>query len=172
TPNESNDGSIIPANYFDKSAEPYGENTVYWVDVEGREKKRALLESLGYKTVKPTATESSIEDSRLAALSHYMDSQRGGRLCFLMTGISIADRTLFRKTIMELGGEVLEDVNDDHDQWQQRCTHLITNGNNPPRTAKLVIAKACKAIIVNKGFMIASAEQRAFVDEGPYRVNV
>ncbi|KAF8927114.1 DNA topoisomerase 2-binding protein 1 [Dissophora ornata] len=172
TPDESNDGSSIPENYFDTSAEPYGENAVYWVDVEGREKKRALLESLGFKTVKPVISESSLEDGRLGALARDMESQRGQSYNFLLTGISIADRALFKKTIAQLGGTVLEDKSDDQEEWQQRCTHLITNGNNPPRTAKLVVAKACKAVIVNKGFMFASAEQGAFVDDGPYRVHV
>ncbi|KAI8600792.1 hypothetical protein EDD21DRAFT_404958 [Dissophora ornata] len=166
TPDESNDGSSIPENYFDTSAEPYGENAVYWVDVEGREKKRALLESLGFKTVKPVISESSLEDGRLGALARDMESQRGQSYNFLLTGISIADRALFKKTIAQLGGTVLEDKSDDQEEWQQRCTHLITNGNNPPRTAKLVVAKACKAVIVNKGFMFASAEQGAFVDDG------
>ncbi|KAI1320973.1 DNA topoisomerase 2-binding protein 1 [Mortierella claussenii] len=172
TPDETNDGSSIPENYFDQSADRYGDDAVYWVDVEGREKKRALLESLGYKTYKPVVREES--NSRLEALSRDLDSQRYPltRYYFMLTGISLVDRGQYKKTIQELGGVVLEDVNEDHAEWKDKCTHLVTNGNNPPRTAKLVIAKACNAIIVNKGFLVASREHGAFVDETPFRVNV
>ncbi|KAF9349150.1 hypothetical protein BGX26_012521 [Mortierella sp. AD094] len=171
TPDTTSDGTNIPEDYFDKSADRYGEDAVYWVDVEGREKKRALLESLGYKTFKPSLTASS-SDSRLEALARDLESQRCPRYYFLLTGITNVDRGLFKKTIQQLGGVVLEDVNDNQDEWKEKCTHLITNGNNPPRTAKLVIAKACKAIVVNKGFIIASGEEGYFVDETPFRVNV
>lgn len=101
-----------------------------------------------------------------------LESQRSSKYQFLLTGLNIAERNAIKKTIQELGGVILEDINGDHDDWQKKCTHLITNGSNPPRTAKLVIAKACKAIIVTKGFMFASAEKGAFVDETPYRVHV
>ncbi|KAI7819092.1 hypothetical protein BC939DRAFT_506054 [Gamsiella multidivaricata] len=173
TPQESNetqDEYSIPENYFDKPAERYGKDAVIWVDTEGREKKRALLESLGYKTFRPSPKENA--DARLESVARDMDSQRCPRYYFLLTGISVADRTQFKKSIQNLGGVVLEDINDDHDDWQQKCTHLITNGNNPPRTAKLVIARACKAIIVNKGFILASSEKGTFVDETPFRVNI
>ncbi|KAF9913208.1 DNA topoisomerase 2-binding protein 1 [Lobosporangium transversale] len=172
TPDVSRDGSSIPENYFDKSSERYGEDAVYWVDVEGREKKRALLESLGYKTYKPIQREAS--SSRLEALSHDMEVQRlpVPRFYFMLTGISLVDRGQFKKTIQELGGVVLEDISQDHDEWKRKCTHLVTNGNNPPRTAKLVMAKVCGAIIVNKGFLVASREHGAFVDDTPFRVKM
>ncbi|KAF9994726.1 DNA topoisomerase 2-binding protein 1 [Entomortierella chlamydospora] len=170
-PDTTSDGTNIPEDYFDKSTDRYGEDAVYWVDVEGREKKRALLESLGYKTFKPSSTTGS-SDSRLEALARDLESQRCPRYYFLLTGITLIDRGLFKKTIQQLGGIVLEDVNDNQDEWKEKCTHLITNGNNPPRTAKLVIAKACQAMIVNKGFIIASGEKGCFVDETPFRVNV
>ncbi|KAF8966200.1 DNA topoisomerase 2-binding protein 1 [Entomortierella lignicola] len=171
TPDMTGDGTNIPEDYFDKSSDRYGEDAVYWVDVEGREKKRALMESLGYKTVKPTLSNST-SDGRLEALARELESQRNPRYFFLLTGITLVDRGSFKKTIQQLGGVVLEDINDDHDEWKEKCTHLITNGNNPPRTAKLVIARACQAMIVNKGFIIESAEKGEFVDETPYRVNV
>ncbi|KAF9386129.1 DNA topoisomerase 2-binding protein 1 [Mortierella sp. AD011] len=170
-PDTTSDGTNIPEDYFDKSTDRYGEDAVYWVDVEGREKKRALLESLGYKTFKPSSTTGS-SDSRLEALARDLESQRCPRYYFLLTGITLIDRGSFKKTIQQLGGIVLEDVNDNQDEWKEKCTHLITNGNNPPRTAKLVIAKACQAMIVNKGFIIASGEKGCFVDETPFRVNV
>jgi hypothetical protein len=65
---------------------------------------------------------------------------------------------------------VLEDVNENHDEWRAKCTHLITNGKNPPRTAKLLIAKEVTAWIVNKSFLIESGEQGHFVEEGPHVV--
>ncbi|KAF9431650.1 DNA topoisomerase 2-binding protein 1 [Entomortierella beljakovae] len=165
----TNDGTNIPEDYFDKSAERYGEDAVYWVDVEGREKKRALLESLGYKTFKPPTPQ---VDSRIEALSRDLESQRCPRYYFLLTGISLADRGLFKKTIQELGGVVLEDVTENPQEWREMCTHLVTNGNNPPKTAKLVIARACRATVVNKSFITASGEKGAFVDETPFRVNI
>ncbi|KAF9089646.1 DNA topoisomerase 2-binding protein 1, partial [Mortierella sp. AM989] len=169
TPDTTSDGVSIPENYFDKSAERYGEDAVYWEDTESREKKRAFLESLGYKTFKPSPASNGGIDSRLEALARDLESQRCPRFYFLLTGITVVDRRSFQKTIQQLGGVVLEEKNDDHDEWKEKCTHLVTNGNNPPRTAKLVIAKACQAMIVNKGFIIASGENGSFVDETPYR---
>ncbi|KAG0001863.1 DNA topoisomerase 2-binding protein 1 [Modicella reniformis] len=170
TLHDTNDGSSIPEDYFDKSAERYGEDEIYWVDVEGREKKRALLESLGYKTVKSVSQDG--QDRRLLTLAQDMESQRANKFQFLLTGLTVPERKTIKKAIIDLGGVVLEDINDDHDDWQKKCTHLITSGNNPPRTAKLVIAKSCKAIVVNKHFMLASAAKGVFVDETPFRVNM
>lgn len=48
TETESIDATILPDVLFDKS-DKYGEDAVYWDDVDGRERKRAFLESLGYK---------------------------------------------------------------------------------------------------------------------------
>jgi hypothetical protein len=100
-----------------------------------------------------------------------LESQRSPKYQFLLTGLTVGDRNHIRKTAQDLGGVILEDISEDHDEWN-KCTHLITNGSNPPRTAKLVIAKASKAIIVTKGFMFASADKGAFVDETPFRVHV
>ena len=90
---------------------------------------------------------------------------------FLLTGINATDRTRFKKAITELGGVVLEDISQDQDVWKTKCTHLITNGNKPPRTAKLVLAMGNGSMIVNKGFIAASIEQGVWVDEGPFLVN-
>ncbi|KAI8355286.1 hypothetical protein B0O80DRAFT_40320 [Mortierella sp. GBAus27b] len=167
TQQDSNDGWVIPENYFDKAPNRYGDDAVYWVDVEGREKKRALLESLGYKTFKPLGVEPTPQDQGIETLAQELQ-----RPCkyFLLSGLTLLDRKSIKKTVRDLGGVVLEDISEDHDDWKKKCTHLITNGNNPPRTAKFVIAKSCKAFIVSKAFMFASAAEGAYVDETPYRV--
>ncbi|KAF9425013.1 DNA topoisomerase 2-binding protein 1 [Podila epigama] len=51
----------IPEDFFDHSAK-YGEGAVYWDDVEGRERKRALLESLGYKMPSRSTTSDDAKD--------------------------------------------------------------------------------------------------------------
>ncbi|KAF9968105.1 DNA topoisomerase 2-binding protein 1 [Mortierella alpina] len=58
TQDEGNDEPINAEQYF-KSQERYGEDAVYWVDVEGRERKRALMESVGLKSAAPTPQSNS-----------------------------------------------------------------------------------------------------------------
>ncbi|KAF9960295.1 DNA topoisomerase 2-binding protein 1 [Mortierella alpina] len=58
TQDETNDEAINAEQYF-KSQERYGEDAVYWVDVEGRERKRALMESVGLKSAAPTPQSNS-----------------------------------------------------------------------------------------------------------------
>jgi len=99
-----------------------------------------------------------------------MASQAPRQYNFLLTGILQADRPRFKRTIQDLGGVVLEDVNEDHEEWKAKVTHLVANGKNPPRTAKLVAAKDVGAMIVHKSFLIESAEQGHFVDETPHLI--
>ncbi|KAK3807596.1 MAG: hypothetical protein J3Q66DRAFT_355815 [Benniella sp.] len=150
------------------------EDGVYWVDVEGTAKKRALIQSLGFRTfetMNPGSDPPDHPDQRLLSIAQDLESQRSPKYRFLLTGLTVGDRNHIRKTVQDLGGVILEDITEDQEEWG-KCTHLITNGSNPPRTAKLVIAKVSKAIIVTKGFMFASAEKGAFVDETPYRVHM
>ncbi|KAF9291841.1 DNA topoisomerase 2-binding protein 1 [Mortierella alpina] len=58
TQEDGNDEPINAEQYF-QSQERYGEDAVYWVDVEGRERKRALMESLGLKSAAPTPQSNS-----------------------------------------------------------------------------------------------------------------
>ncbi|KAF9575401.1 DNA topoisomerase 2-binding protein 1 [Mortierella alpina] len=167
TQDEGNDEPINSEQYF-KSQERYGEDAVYWVDVEGRERKRALMESVGLKSAAPTP-ESNSESGR--DKSGDVSPEQRPQPHFLLTGINATDRARFKKAITELGGVVLEDISQDQDVWKTKCTHLITNGNKPPRTAKLVLAMGNGSMIVNKGFIAASIEQGVWVDEGPFLVN-
>ncbi|KAF9990421.1 DNA topoisomerase 2-binding protein 1 [Mortierella antarctica] len=61
TQDEGNDEPTNAEHYF-KSQERYGEDAVYWVDVEGRERKRALMESVGLKTPTPQSNSGSERD--------------------------------------------------------------------------------------------------------------
>ncbi|KAF9329580.1 hypothetical protein BG006_007359 [Podila minutissima] len=153
TETESFDTTSLPDVLFDK-AEKYDEDTVYWDDVDGREKKRAFLESLGYK-VQSRDPKSDIKETP--------------QLYFLVTGVQ--ERQRYYDMIKELGGICLELETMDEEVWRQKCTHLVTNGKNPPRTAKLVAAQNCGAYIVTKTFVTDSAARGAFVNEGPYHVN-
>ncbi|KAG0026458.1 DNA topoisomerase 2-binding protein 1 [Podila clonocystis] len=153
TETESFDTTSLPDVLFDK-AEKYDEDTVYWDDVDGREKKRAFLESLGYK---------------VQSRDPKSDTKEPPQLCFLITGVQ--ERLRYYEMIKDLGGICLELETMDEEVWRQKCTHLITNGKNPPRTAKLVAAQTCGAYIVTKTFVTDSAARGAFVDEGPYHVN-
>ncbi|KAF9307456.1 DNA topoisomerase 2-binding protein 1 [Mortierella antarctica] len=153
TETESFDTTSLPDVLFDK-AEKYDEDTVYWDDVDGREKKRAFLESLGYK-VQSRDPKSDIKETP--------------QLYFLVTGVQ--ERQRYYDMIKDLGGICLELETMDEEVWRQKCTHLVTNGKNPPRTAKLVAAQNCGAYIVTKTFVTDSAARGAFVDEGPYHVN-
>ncbi|KAG0203233.1 DNA topoisomerase 2-binding protein 1 [Mortierella sp. GBA30] len=165
---DGNDDNSNTEHYFYKSQERYGEDAVYWVDVEGREKKRALMESLGYRTVAPVSqgnnSSSDRDQSGTVTPEHRVQPK------FLLTGINAMDRARFKRSIQELGGVVLEEVSDDHDYWKQNCTHLITNGNKPPRTAKLVLAMGIHAKIVHKAFIAASVEKGEWVDEAQFLV--
>ncbi|KAG0334942.1 DNA topoisomerase 2-binding protein 1 [Podila horticola] len=154
TETESFDTTSLPDVLFDK-AEKYDEDTVYWDDVDGREKKRAFLESLGYK-VQSRDPKSDI-------------TEEPPQLYFLITGVQ--ERQRYYDMIKDLGGICLELETMDDEVWKQKCTHLITNGKNPPRTAKLVAAQHGGAYIVTKTFVTDSAAKGAFVDEGPYHVN-
>ncbi|KAG0015221.1 DNA topoisomerase 2-binding protein 1 [Podila clonocystis] len=153
TETESFDTTSLPDVLFDK-AEKYNEDTVYWDDVDGREKKRAFLESLGYK---------------VQSRDPKSDTKEPPQLYFLITGVQ--ERLRYYEMIKDLGGICLELETMDEEVWRQKCTHLITNGKNPPRTAKLVAAQTCGAYIVTKTFVTDSAARGAFVDEGPYHVN-
>ncbi|KAF9188123.1 DNA topoisomerase 2-binding protein 1 [Haplosporangium sp. Z 767] len=169
---ESFDGMSIPEDYFNRTTGPHGKDDVYWMDVEGREKKRALMMSLGYKPVKSTGEGSKSTSSDQNGSSSYKTQDAGGVTTkyFLLTGIMAQDRSRFRKAILSLGGVILEDVTQDQKEWSIKCTHLVTNGNNPPRTAKIVAARSGSAFIVNKSYMYATIEAGHFVDEEQYLV--
>ncbi|KAF9381006.1 DNA topoisomerase 2-binding protein 1 [Podila verticillata] len=137
-----------------QAMDKYGEDAVYWDDVEGRERKRAFLESLGYKI----QSKDSKSDTKEEPIPFY----------FLITGVH--DRQRYYEWIKELGGVCLDMETQDEEVWRQKCTHLITNGRNPPRTQKLVAAQKCGAHIVIKTFVTDSIAKGGFVDEDPYLV--
>ncbi|GJJ68352.1 topoisomerase (DNA) II binding protein 1 [Entomortierella parvispora] len=156
-------------DYFSKASR-YGPDAIYWDDVEGRQKKRALYESLGYTIPENPLAGNEETEMRQDSLPRDVASQVPRQYFFLLTGILQADRPRFKRTINDLGGVVLEDVNEDHEEWKAKVTHLVANGKNPPRTAKLVAAKEVGAMIVHKSFLIESAEQGQFVDETPHLI--
>jgi hypothetical protein len=90
---------------------------------------------------------------------------------FLLSGIGAEHREKCKKTIRALGGIVLEDVTSKSEEWGKKCTHLLTNGDNPPKTAKMVIARARRASILTKSYMFACEEAGEYVGEDPYRVH-
>ncbi|KAF9581701.1 DNA topoisomerase 2-binding protein 1 [Lunasporangiospora selenospora] len=169
TPAEEEPGDMnasIPENYFDPCVQR-GVNEVFWDDVKGRQNKILLMKKLGYTTLK------SAEDSKDASdPSSLVQEKEEVTRFFLLSGISLGDRSRFGTIIRKLGGVVLEEETHDQDVWKEKVTHLVTAGNNPPKTIKLVIAKATRAHIVNKGFVTACEEQSEFVDEEPFRVNL
>ncbi|KAF9081342.1 hypothetical protein BGX23_000977, partial [Mortierella sp. AD031] len=90
---------------------------------------------------------------------------------FLLSGINGEQRERCKRIIKALGGVVLEDVVPKSEDWGKKITHLLVSKNNPPKTAKLVVARANRATIVTKEYVFASEQYGAFVEEDPYRVN-
>ncbi|KAG0251174.1 hypothetical protein DFQ27_008957, partial [Actinomortierella ambigua] len=89
---------------------------------------------------------------------------------FLLTGIRYDERDQYKRSIRELGGIVLEDETENEDDWKQRCTHLLTNARNPPRTAKLVMARALNIPVVFRNYVVDSKRAGKFLDEEDYLV--
>ncbi|KAF9910736.1 DNA topoisomerase 2-binding protein 1 [Linnemannia zychae] len=147
-------------------------DVVHWVDTEGREKKRAFMAALGYKN---TATLFAHPTDQPAGSRNHDDQDPGTQMrptkYFLLSGISAEQRERCKKTIRLLGGVVLEEVSAKSEDWGRKCTHLLTNGDNPPKTAKMVIARARRASILTKSYMFACEEAGEYVDEEPYRVH-
>ncbi|KAF9125545.1 DNA topoisomerase 2-binding protein 1 [Mortierella sp. 14UC] len=147
-------------------------DVVHWVDTEGREKKRAFMAALGYKN---TATLFAHPTDQPVGSRDHDDQDPGTQMrptkYFLLSGISAEQRERCKKTIRLLGGVVLEEVTAKSEEWGRKCTHLLTNGDNPPKTAKMVIARARRASILTKSYMFACEEAGAYVDEEPYRVH-
>ncbi|KAG0282165.1 hypothetical protein BGZ96_000776, partial [Linnemannia gamsii] len=146
-------------------------DVVHWFDSEERERKRAFMAELGYKNsaslfAHPTDQPISQRDN---------DPDPGTQLrpvkYFLLSGIGADHREKCKKTIRALGGIVLEDVTSKSEEWGKKCTHLLTNGDNPPKTAKMVIARARRASILTKSYMFACEEAGEYVSEDPFRVH-
>ncbi|OAQ33228.1 hypothetical protein K457DRAFT_15792 [Linnemannia elongata AG-77] len=145
-------------------------DVVHWVDTDERERKRKLMEDLGYKN-----TSSLFAHPTDQPISERNDPDPGTQLrpvkYFLLSGIGAEHRDACKKTIRALGGIVLEDVTAKSEEWRKKCTHLLTNGDNPPKTAKMVIARSRRASILTKSYMLACEQAGAYVDEEPYRVH-
>ncbi|KAF9106699.1 DNA topoisomerase 2-binding protein 1 [Mortierella sp. GBA35] len=146
------------------------EDVVYWDDAEGREKKRALMEALGHKNARALFAKPNDRPPKSGPVQ-----EPGTQLCtmkqFLLSGINGEQRERCKRIIKALGGVVLEDVVPKSEDWGKKITHLLVSKNNPPKTAKLVVARANRATIVTKEYVFASEQYGAFVEEDPYRVN-
>ncbi|KAG0339079.1 DNA topoisomerase 2-binding protein 1 [Podila humilis] len=153
------DGPITPKSidFFDP-LERFSDHSIYWDDADARVKKRALLKRFGVdvEAEEDTATNTIPEQS-------------APKLYFLLTGLQAQERHRMYETIRNLGGIILELETQDHNEWREKCTHLITNARKPPRTAKLILAQECQAHIVHKGFLIECGDKGRFVDEEPFQ---
>ncbi|KAF9924996.1 DNA topoisomerase 2-binding protein 1 [Linnemannia zychae] len=147
------------------------DDVVHWVDTEGREKKRALMIALGYKNTASLFTHPTDQPSRNKDNEQDQGTQLRQTKFFLLSGISADLRERCKATIRALGGVVLEDMTSKSEEWGKKCTHLLTNGDNPPKTAKMVIARARRATILTKSYMLACENAGEYVDEEPYLVH-
>ncbi|KAK3829694.1 MAG: hypothetical protein J3R72DRAFT_456699 [Linnemannia gamsii] len=146
-------------------------DVVHWVDTEGREKKRALMASLGYTNTASLFTHPSDQPAKNSDADTDPGTQLRPTKYFLLSGISAEQRERCKRTIRQLGGVVLEEMTSKSEEWGKKCTHLLTNGDNPPKTAKMVIARSRRASILTKAYMFACEEAGEYVDEELYRVH-
>ncbi|KAF9978268.1 DNA topoisomerase 2-binding protein 1 [Actinomortierella ambigua] len=118
-----------------------------------------------------TADVSMQEDGDMSATTTMPLRGGGGNpYQFLLTGIRFDERDQYKKSIKELGGIILEDETDQEEVWRQRCTHLLTNARNPPRTAKLLMARELNIPVVFREYVVDSKRAGKFLPEANYLV--